>query len=312
MVLAPAMAKATSPELSPAPSYTLVRLTNSAVYSRCTRYFIAIEGKLGSGFYTHVQFTDTSFSSQHSGEGGRSLADRCPCICPPASKMQERHSVPETPPTCLDPHPGIPSSHHSPKNIPGAALWLLWGHLQDLCPLNPLFLSACPHPLSIPQDPRTLLLIVTIRVCLPSLCPRFPPLRQAALARARAVSPGTRITGDITALTPIDISLTAPFGLSFLSSTRRLHRRLLGSQRQRGMALAGCPCLEETWRAGSSLGRGERINGRAGGCGCGEQRGPGACSPAPPGDSLGGGRFPGRTAPTAGKGDAGEAFRRWQ
>lgn len=98
MVLAPAMAKATSPELSPAPSYTLVRLTNSAVYSRCTRYFIAIEGKLGSGFYTHVQFTDTSFSSQHSGEGGRSLADRCPCICPPASKMQERHSVPETPP----------------------------------------------------------------------------------------------------------------------------------------------------------------------------------------------------------------------
>lgn len=64
MVLAPAMAKATSLELSPAPSYTLARLTHSAVYSRCTRYFIAIEGKLGSGFYTHVQFKDTSFSSQ--------------------------------------------------------------------------------------------------------------------------------------------------------------------------------------------------------------------------------------------------------
>lgn len=56
------------------------------------------------------------------------------------------------------------------------------------------------------------------------------------------------------------------------------------------MSLAGCPCLEETWRAGSSLGRGERMNQVREDAGVVSSRGPGACSPAPPVGSLGGGR----------------------
>lgn len=85
------------------------------------------------------------------------------------------------------------------------------------------------------------------------------------------------------------------------------------------MSLAGCPCLEETWRAGSSLGRGERMNQVREDAGVVSSRGPGACSPAPPVGSLGGAADPlVRTAPAAGLGPAGRdsnasvAFRGWQ
>lgn len=95
-MLAPSVAKAMSLDLSPAPSYILASLTHSAFYLRYTRYFTAIEGKLLSGLYTHLHCKDMSFSSQQ-GEGD-SPADRCLCIRQPVSNMQERYSVPGTPP----------------------------------------------------------------------------------------------------------------------------------------------------------------------------------------------------------------------